>query len=121
MRVAEKLFYRVHRKTEDESLDRDMAYAFSLLPERWARSTGLLRQARHESIAEPERMLRLTVSTQPDTKAYTEAVLAAYRQEPEPTRFGLVQAITRAAQNAGPESRLALETLAGSLVVSASA
>lgn len=111
--AARRLFYRVHRKTEDESLDRDLAYAIALLPERWSASADAMRAARRHLVEEPEQTLRQLLAGDPASKPYTEAALAAYRQEPEPTRFGLVQAVTRAAQQVAPEARLSLETLAG--------
>lgn len=116
MSASRRLFYRVHRKTEDESIDRDLAYALALLPERWSASASALRAVRRHLVEEPEQMLRQVLAESPDTKPYTEAVLVAFRKEPEATRFGLVQAITRAAQSVGAEDRLALEMLAGRLV-----
>lgn len=119
MRVAQKLFYRVHRATSDESIDRDLAYALALLPERWEASTKALRAARHDTMADPEETLRDFFADRADIRPHTDAVLAAYREEPEPTRFGLVQAITRAAQQVGTEDRLALESLAGEIIAEA--
>ncbi len=116
---SRRLFYRVHRRTEDESIDRDLAYAIALLPERWSASADAMRAARHHLVEEPEQTLRSILAGDPDARPHTEAVLAAYRKEPESTRFGLVQAITRAAQEVGAEDRLALETLAGSFVTAA--
>ena len=48
--------------------------------------------------------------------AHEEPVLAAYRAEPEPNLFGVLQAITRAAQGLPPEGRLELERFAGRLL-----
>lgn len=41
------------------------------------------------------------------------SVLGAYRREPHPTRFGVSQALTLAAQNESPETRYEMETAAG--------
>ncbi len=119
MRVAQELFSRVHRATQDESIDRDLAYAMTLLPERWEASTRALRAARHDRVIDPEESLRHLFADRAEVRSHADAVLAAYREEPEPTRFGLVQAITRAAQAAGAEHRLALEALAGEIVTMA--
>lgn len=114
--VAKKLFYRVHRETEDESIDRDLAYAISLLPERWAAGAAALKAARAQVVTNPEDALRALLAGDPDARRHTDTVLTAYRLEPEPTRFGLLQAVTRAAQGLTVGSRYALETFAGRML-----
>lgn len=114
--AAKRLFYRIHRTTTDESLDRDLAYAFVQLPERWSQGTRLLREARHESITEPENVIRALLDADTEVRPYTERVVDDYRAEPEPTRFGIVQAMTRTAQRLPPEDRLFMERFAGGVL-----
>jgi hypothetical protein len=53
------------------------------------------------------------VTAHPQLRPISDSVYAAYEQDPEPNRFGLVQAITRAAQGLRPEDRLTVEEFAG--------
>jgi len=112
-----KLFRRVHRRTSNESLERDLSQGLAALPERIERATSALRVARMQYVMEPEATLRNFLAEHPEGRPHTEAVISAYAEEPEPTRFGLVQAITLAAQRLDADRRLMLETLAGQLIV----
>lgn len=111
-----KLFRRIHRRTTDESLERDLSHGLAALPERIERATNALRVARMQYVMEPESTLRSFLAEHPDASPHTEAVIAAFGEEPEPTRFGLAQAITLAAQRLDADRRLVLETLAGQFI-----
>jgi uncharacterized protein DUF932 len=110
---GQRLFFRVHRKTSDDSIDRDLAYSLALLPERWAHASRALSDARQETVDDPELWIRHLLAADPIVRPHTEAALAAYQQEPEPNRFGIAQAIARAAQTLAPEDRLLMEHFAG--------
>lgn len=97
----------------DDALDREVARAVARLPERWAASIAVLRRARATVVDNPEDRIRALLDRTPETRPFTERVVAAHREEPMPSRFGVVQAITRAAQDTPPETRLALERFAG--------
>lgn len=111
-----KLFRKVHRRQEDISIDTDMSYALALLPHRWTVAQDLIRQAKDVEVKEPEAFLRQMLHEDVEARVYTEVVLDAYRAEPEPTRFGLVQAVTRAAQATSPDTRFNLERFAGRML-----
>jgi hypothetical protein len=111
-----RLFYRVHRRSDDDVIERDLAYALSLLPERGRAGLDALRASRSVSLPDPEQALRDLIGDEPDVRRHLDIVLAVFREEPEPTRFGLAQAITRVAQRLRPEDRLTMELFAGRLV-----
>lgn len=110
------LFYRVHRKMVDERLNEGLYAATFALADRWNRTAIALRAARRDRIVDPEERLRSLVSSAPETRRYLPAVLDAYSAEHMPTRFGLIQAMTRAAQGLQPEDRFQLESRAGELI-----
>lgn len=117
LQQGEKLFRKVHREQEDESIDRDLAYALALLPQRWDASATLIRQARETLVEKPEENLRELMLAEPEVKSYTETVVETYHASPEPNRFGLIQAITRTAQNlTSPDDRFRLERFAGQVL-----
>lgn len=74
-----------------------------------------VRAAREDCIADPEERLR-TLMAASVARRHVPLMLDAFRAETEPTRFGLIQAMTRAAQSLGGESRFVVEALAGGLL-----
>jgi hypothetical protein len=50
------------------------------------------------------------------SKELTDDLVSAYQDEPEPTRFGVINAFTCAAQQLAPLERIEMERFAGSLV-----
>jgi hypothetical protein len=114
-----KLFRMIHRRRKAESMGRRLAEAFTVLPEKWRRVEMVLRTARRESVAEPRKALDTLVEVHPQLGALSNAIHSAYEADPEPTRFGLVQALTRAAQGISPERRLEVEEAAGKIAAEA--
>jgi hypothetical protein len=47
---------------------------------------------------------------------FTDEVLSSYAAEPEPTRYGVINAFTRAAQKLDPLQRIEMERFAGTLI-----
>jgi hypothetical protein len=107
------LFYRTHRKTSNESIDRTLGEALIALPARLDGTVKVLFAAREDRIEEPETHLTTIMEADPDYRPFSSRVLTAYQQEPNATRFGLVQAITLDAQSEEPDTRLVLESFAG--------
>lgn len=110
------LFHRVHREMADERLQEGLYAATFRLADRWEHTAAMLRVARRARLAEPEERLRALLSTSADSRRHMPRILDAYAEEPEPTPFGLLQAITRAAQGLDPEERFLLEKDAGTLL-----
>ena len=73
-------------------------------------------KTRQEPIADPaETICRLAEARKLSLKL-TDEVLSSYATEPEPTRFGVINAFTRAAQKLGPLQRIEVERFAGTLL-----
>ena len=117
--AASQLFRMIHRRRKDESLDGRLAEAFKLLPEKWSRAEAVLRRAREDAIEDPGAALHVLLETNPQLRPMSQAVYDAFEEDPEPNRFGIVQAFTRAAQRFAPEQRLMLEEFAGNVAVRA--
>lgn len=109
-------FHRVHRAAKDDALEAALGGFLAKLPGNWTTAASTLRAARNLALPEPERTIEEMLGEAKDLRRHRETVLMAYRQEPEPNLFGILQAITRAAQALPPEGRLELERFAGRLL-----
>jgi hypothetical protein len=107
------VFRMVHRRRKDGALQEKLGRAVRLLPEYWQRTGRMLRNARQDPVADPRGALEAMVTAHPQLRPISDSVYKAYEQDPEPNRFGLIQAITRAAQALRPEDRLTVEEFAG--------
>ncbi|MBN2559482.1 MAG: DUF932 domain-containing protein [Phycisphaerae bacterium] len=108
-----RLLRLIHRSRKHGVLQARFAEAVKLLPESWQRTEVILRRARQDTESHPEVALQVLVESHPELRPIAETVHDAYEADPEPTRFGIVQALTRAAQGLPPERRLEVEELAG--------
>jgi hypothetical protein len=105
---------RRHRATDGGTLLGLLVERLAGLSERLGRGVEALRSAAGRMLARPvglevkELLQRagLPLRLLPD-------ILDAYEQEPEPTAFGVSQAVTLAAQSRSPEERVELEQMAG--------
>lgn len=111
-----RIFRMVHRRRKRQEFDAKLAEAIALLPNKWEAGTRSLREARLLPVAQPIERLRALMSQHSEVGSYADAVVSAYEAEPEPNRFGMAQAFTRAAQRFSPERRLILEEFAGRLL-----
>jgi hypothetical protein len=116
-----RLLRLIHRSRKEGVLQARFAEAVKLLPESWKRTETVLRQARQDQEKDPGMALEVLVESYPELRPIAETVHDAYEADPEPNRFGIVQALTRAAQGLPPERRLEVEELAGRLAVRPSA
>jgi hypothetical protein len=113
------VFRMVHRRQKDGVMQAKLAMAVRLLPEYWNRTEKALRNARQDPVEDPHAALEVLVTAHPQLRPISESVYDAYEQDPEPTRFGLIQAVTRAAQALRPEDRLTVEEFAGRIAAQA--
>ena len=113
------VFRMVHRRQKDGVMQAKLAIAVRLLPEYWNRTERALRNARQDPVDDPHATLEVMVTAHPQLRPISESVYDAYEQDPEPTRFGLIQAVTRAAQGLRPEDRLTVEEFAGRIAARA--
>jgi hypothetical protein len=107
------VFRMIHRRQKTGIMQEKLARAVRLLPEYWQRGERTLRSARQVLVEDPHAALEVMVTAHPQLRPISDSVHEAYDQDPEPNRFGLIQAITRAAQTLRPEDRLTMEEFAG--------
>ena len=108
-----RLLRLIHRSRKEGVLQARFAEAVKLLPESWKRTETVLRRARQDRESDPGMALQVLVESHSELRPIAETVYDAYEADPEPNRFGIVQALTRAAQGLTPERRLEVEELAG--------
>ena len=115
-----RLLRLIHRRRKEGVLQARFAEAVKLLPESWKRTETVLRRARQDQESDPGLALQVLVESQPAASSnVAETVYDAFEADPEPNRFGIVQALTRAAQRFTPERRLDVEEFAGLVAASA--
>jgi len=107
------LLRRRHRGLEDRKLRFELADKLGELPGMLGQAGDTLRLSAGRVIEEvPLAVTRLLQDARLPLR-YHEPILKAWEQEPQPTAFGVSQAITLAAQRFSPEERLDLEQMAG--------
>jgi hypothetical protein len=67
-------------------------------------------------IADPQKTICELAEARKLSLKFTDEVLSSYAVEPEPTRFGVINAFSRAAQKLGPLQRIEVERFAGTLI-----
>jgi hypothetical protein len=73
-------------------------------------------QARAEPVADPLALIRKLAEERKMSQRFADEVVARYVTEPEPNRFGVINAFTAAAQTLAPLQRIELERFAGTLL-----
>lgn len=118
-RKDETLLYRQHREIENAELDSLIAEGFKGLRDKRNESIETVRRLHSVKVHSPETALTSYLRGQP--KQLQEAAVEAYDQEPNPTAFGVLQAITRTAMamRGDPDRQYDLERIAGGYVETA--
>jgi hypothetical protein len=73
-------------------------------------------KTREEPIEDPVDAIRKIAEARKFSQKLTDEVVSSYLVEPEPNRFGLINAFTNAAQKLGPIQRIEMERFAGTLL-----
>jgi hypothetical protein len=109
-------FRHPHTRLSLEELRKGAALAISIAFDVVNSVLDAFLKTRQEPIADPaETICRLAEARKLSLKL-TDEVLSSYATEPEPTRFGVINAFTRAAQKLGPLQRIEVERFAGTLL-----
>lgn len=116
---GKRLLYRQHRPIEAGKLSELLGEAFSTLAASSTVAVEQLGRARSEPLEEPEKVIEVLVRSARLPAGLVRNVTDAYHEEPNSTRFGVVQALTRAARALPPDSRFDLEQLAGRFLAAA--
>jgi hypothetical protein len=73
-------------------------------------------KTREEPILDPVETIRKIAEARKFSQKLTDEVVSSYLIEPEPNRFGMINAFTNAAQQMAPLQRIEMERFAGTLL-----
>jgi hypothetical protein len=73
-------------------------------------------KTREEPIPDPVVTIRKIAEERKFSQKLADEVVSSYLVEPEPNRFGMINAFTNAAQKLGPLHRIEMERFAGTLL-----
>src|SRR5713226_1072987 len=112
----EQSFRHAHIHLTAYELTRRMAEAIS---QGFQLSSDLLNaflKTREEAIADPVDTIRKIAEARKFSQKLTDEVVSSYLVEPEPNRFGMINAFTNAAQKLAALQRIEMERFAGTLL-----
>jgi hypothetical protein len=112
----EQSFRHPHTRLSLDELRKGTALAISIA---FKVATGVLDaflKTREEPIVDPVATIRELAEARKLSRKFADEVVSSYAAEPEPTRFGVINAFTRAAQKLGPLHRIEVERFAGTLI-----
>ena len=73
-------------------------------------------KTREEPIEDPVDTIRKIAESRQYSQKLTDEVVSSYLTEPEPNRFGVINAFTNATQRMAPLQRIEMERFAGTLL-----
>jgi len=112
----EKSFRHAHIHLTEYEMTRRIAEAVS---EGFSVASSVLNaflKTREEPIPDPVETIRKIAEARKFSQKLTDEVVSSYLIEPEPNRFGMINAFTNAAQKLGPLQRIEMERFAGTLL-----
>jgi hypothetical protein len=112
----EQSFRHPHTRLTVDELRKGTALAISIAFKVAAAVLVQFLNAREEPIPDPVETIRQLAEARKLSRKFADEVASSYAAEPEPTRFGLINAFTRAAQKLGPLQRIEMERFAGTLL-----
>jgi len=110
-----QLLYRTHRKIDAAGIDGLLGNAFSKLKASWQMIKGRIDRLQGKQLEQPVEDLRDFLTKAKVPQKFIDLAVAAFEIEPLPNAYGVMNAITRAAQQieGDPEKRAKYEELAG--------
>lgn len=114
--TQEKSFRHAHIHLTASEVRRRMADAIS---DSFRIASSLLDsflKTREEPVADPVETIRQLAQARDLSQKFADEVVSSYAAEPDATRFGVINAFTRAAQKLGPLQRIEVERFAGTLI-----
>lgn len=109
-----RLLYRMHRGLDDDAIDALLDGSFRKMPGAWDQNKRRLLALQSAALEDPLAEIIKFLDRVKATKLFQDKVKEAYDMEPLATRYGVLQAITRAAQaEEDMDKRFELEELAG--------
>lgn len=112
-----RLMYRQHRPIEDGVLDQQFNTVFDKIPTRWEGTRRQLNKLQEMMLDHAEEELEKRLLKLEAPKHFRENAAEAFKKEPLPNMYGVVQAVTRAAKEyEDMDKRFEFEALAGRIV-----
>ena len=107
------LLHKAHRFIDKTTIGSEIQQAMEAVRSRQDELIAGLRSLRDQHPQNPEDEIRSFMKDNKAPKEWIEFALQAFTQERLGTRFGVLQAMTRAAQKVVPDLRIEFETIAG--------
>jgi hypothetical protein len=107
------LLHKAHRFIDKTTIGSEIQQAMEAVRSRQDELIQGLRSLRDQHLQNPEDDIRAFLREHKAPKEWIEFALQAYTQERLGTRFGVLQAMTRAAQKVVPDLRIEFEAIAG--------
>jgi len=95
---SDRLVYLTHRPKDVSDIEDYLEAGMSLLDRRIEETYLRIRGLKNLTVEDPEEEIRKFMGAQKQTKLLTQHAIDAYKEEPDPTKFGVLQAISRASQ-----------------------
>ena len=114
--TQEHSFRHPHTRLTVDELRKGTAFAISIAFKVAASVLDAFLKTREEVLADPVASIRQLAEARKLSRKFADEVASSYAAEPEPTRFGMINAFTRAAQKLGPLQRIEVERFAGTLL-----
>jgi hypothetical protein len=114
--TREKSFKHAHIHLTAHELNRRMAEALSDAFRVASSVLDSFLKTREEPVANPVATIRELAAKRDLSQKFTDQAVSRYQAEPEPSRFGVINAFTSAAQLLAPLQRIEVERYAGTLL-----
>lgn len=109
-----RLLYRMHKQIEPDDLDVLLLKTFERMPQAWNDNKKKLHLMLDSFLGNPEDEIKRFLSNSNASKAFIAAAIAAFETEASSSRYGVMQAISKAAQGEEDmDKRREYESLAG--------
>jgi len=112
----ESIFQRRHVHIGEQRMRDIVNENISELLDRGKKQIERYAATRDEKVDYPEELIRKLSKRQGYSEDFAETVIQNYREEAEPTKYGVINAYTRAARNLPFERRIEVEKFAGRLL-----
>jgi hypothetical protein len=105
----EQSFRHPHTRLTVDELRKSTALAMSIAFKVASSALDRFLKTREELVPEPVETIRQLAEARKLSRKFADEVASSYAAEPEATRFGVINAFTRAAQKLGPLQRIEVD------------
>ncbi len=114
--AQEKSFRHPHIHLNSVELNRRMAEGISNAFQVANNLLEMFLKTKEEPVPDPAETIRRIAAERKLSQKFTDEVISSFQVEPDPSRFGVINAFTSAAQKLGPIQRIEMERFAGTLL-----